>query len=63
MATTVDIEKAFLMISIKLSDRNFLCFLWIKDIGKPQSELTHLCFNYLFSLWVTTIPSYFGSCT
>ena len=40
MAITVDIEKAFLMISIKLSDHNFLCFLWIKDIGKSQSELT-----------------------
>ena len=45
VAITADIEKAFLMISIKPSDRDFLCFLWIKDTGKPQSELIHLRFT------------------
>ena len=45
MAITADIEKAFLMISIKPSDRDFLRFLWIKDTGKPQSELIHLPFT------------------
>ena len=35
------------MISIKPSDRDFLCFLWIKDTCKPQSELIHLPFTRL----------------
>ena len=47
VAITADIEKAFLMISIKPSDHNFLYFLWIKDISKPQSELIHLRFARL----------------
>ena len=47
VAITADIEKAFLMISIKPSDRDFLRFLWIKDTGKPQSELIHLRFTRL----------------
>ena len=47
VAITADIEKAFLMISIKPSDRDFLRFLWIKDTGKPQSELIHLRFTCL----------------
>ena len=57
MAITVYIEKAFLMISIKPSDRNFLCFLWIKIIGTPESELTHLRFNYLFSFGLRPSPT------
>lgn len=34
VAITAYIEKVFLMISIKLRDRNFLCFLWIKDTAR-----------------------------
>ena len=44
---TADIEKAFLMISIKPSECKFLHFLWIKDPSKPQSELIHLHFSHL----------------
>ena len=47
VAITADIEKAFLMISIKPNDHNYLRFLWIKDFSKSQSELVHLCFTHL----------------
>lgn len=47
IAVTADIEKAFLMISIKPSDRDFLRFLWIENPGNPQSEVAHLRFTRL----------------
>ena len=31
VALTADIEKAFLMVEIAPSDRDMLCFLWVKD--------------------------------
>ena len=60
VAITADIEKAFLMISIKPSDHNFLCFLWIKDISKPQSELIHLRFARLV-FWLRPSPAVLGA--
>ena len=48
------------MMSIKLSDDNFLRFLGIKDISKPQSELIHLCFACLF-FGLRTSPAVVGA--
>ena len=59
VAITAYTEKAFPMISIKLSDCNFLCFLWIKDTF-AKSELIHLCFTCLA---FRNISSCFGNCT
>ena len=47
VAITANIEKAFLMINIKLNDRDYLRFLWIKDFSKSQPELVHLHFTRL----------------
>ena len=37
IALIVDIEKAFLMISVTPKDRDVLQFLWVKDIDNPES--------------------------
>ena len=47
IAVTADIEKAFLMVSIKPSDRNYLRFLWVKDPSTQNSEIVHLHFTCL----------------
>jgi len=47
IAVTADIEKAFLMVGIKPSDRNYLRFLWMKDPSKTNSEVIHLRFTRL----------------
>jgi len=39
-----DIEKAFLMISIKDQDRDMLRFLWFKDIDDPKPEVVQYRF-------------------
>jgi len=43
-ALAVDIEKAFLMISVTPCDRNVLRFLWIDDIRKKLPEVLILRF-------------------
>ena len=47
VAVTADIEKAFLMIGIRESDRDLLRFLWLKTPSTPQSEIVHLRFARL----------------
>ena len=47
IAVTADIEKAFLMIGIHLSDRDMLRFLWLKHPDKDDSELAHFRFTRL----------------
>ena len=37
IALIVDIEKAFLMISVTPKDHDVLWFLWVKDIDNPAS--------------------------
>lgn len=39
-ATTSDVEKAFLMMQLRLHDRYLTKFLWIKNLLIPNSELT-----------------------
>ena len=34
-----DIKQAFLNVSVKESDRDFLRFLWVKDISSDKIEL------------------------
>ena len=52
MAVTADIEKAFLMVEIKPSDRDMLHFLWLKSPHDVKSEVLELRFTCLvFGLW------------
>ena len=47
VAVTADIEKAFLMIGIRPSDRDMLRFLWFNNPEQPDSEVTHFRFTRL----------------
>ena len=47
VALTGDIEKAFLMISIRESDRDMLRFLWLEDPLQESSKLLHFRFTRL----------------
>ena len=40
-----DIEKAFLMISVRKEDRDVLRFLWVKDLKSDAPEVTVLRFT------------------
>ena len=40
IALTVDIEKAFLQISVAEEDRNYLRFLWFDDVFKNEPTIT-----------------------
>ena len=40
IALTADLEKAFLMISVKEADRDVLRFIWTNDVLKDPPELT-----------------------
>ena len=37
IALILDIEKAFLMISVRPKDSDVLRFFWVKDIDNPES--------------------------
>jgi len=39
IALVADIEKAFLNIFVHETERDFLRFLWVKDIADPHSEI------------------------
>ena len=45
VALIADIEKVFLMISIKPSDRDSLRFLWYNDLQSREPEVTVLRFT------------------
>ena len=47
VALTGDIEKAFLMIGIRESDRDMLCFVWLQDPFQETSKLLHFRFTRL----------------
>ena len=47
VAVTADIEKAFLMVEIKPSDRDMLRFLWLKSPHDVESEVLELRFTRL----------------
>ena len=47
IAVTADIEKTFLMVGIKESDRDLLHFLWLKQPDISNSEMIHLHFARL----------------
>ena len=47
VAVTADIEKAFLMVEIKPSDRDMLRFLWLKSPHDVESEVLELRFTHL----------------
>ena len=44
VALTADIEKAFLNIEIDPEHRNFVRFLWVKDLNKENLEVMELRF-------------------
>ncbi|XP_044165233.1 uncharacterized protein LOC122949165 [Acropora millepora] len=44
---TADIEKAFLMVSVKEEDRNMLRFLWFDDPGRDIPKIAQFRFNRL----------------
>ena len=45
VALTADIEKAFLQISIKENDRDYLRFLWLDDINKEKPSIVQYRFK------------------
>ena len=47
VAITADIEKAFLTIRIRETDRDVLCFLWLKQPSATTSDVVHLRFTRL----------------
>ena len=47
VAVTADIEKAFLMVQIKPSDRDMLRFLWLKSPHDVESEVLELRIAHL----------------
>jgi len=46
---TSDIEKAFLMVSIKEEDRNMLRFLWFDNPDRDRGKIAQFRFNRLSS--------------
>lgn len=45
---TADVEKAFLMVSIKEEDRNMLCFLWFDNSDQDRPKIMQFQINRLF---------------
>ena len=39
VALIIDIKQAFLNVSVKESDRDFLRFLWVKDISSDKIKI------------------------
>jgi len=38
----VDVEKAFLMVSVTDSDKDILCFLWVDDVNKALPTIMQM---------------------
>ena len=45
IAMVADIEKTFVMVSVQKEDRDFLRFLWVKDLKSDVPEVTVLRFT------------------
>ena len=65
VALISDIKQAFLNVSVKESDRDFLRFLWIKDTNSDNIEIIGRCFaRVTFGttasqfLWAVSIHKY-----
>ena len=56
---TVDIEKAFLMVSIKEEDRNMLRFLWFDNPKQDRPKIAQFRFNRLL-FGLRPLPSILG---
>lgn len=45
IALAADVEKAFLMVSVREEDRNTLRFLWVDDTEKSAPAIQEMCFT------------------
>ena len=55
-ALAVDVEKAFLMISVSLQDRDVLGFLWVDDVHKKTPEIVVFRFTRVVLSVVSSSP-------
>jgi len=59
-ALTADIKNTFLMVGINNPHRDVVCFLWLDDPCKLDSNVLHLHTFYKISFWAMSFPCNFG---